>query len=112
MYLDSRLIIGQVNGDFETRDERMQGYLAKVQYAQAQFKGFILKQIPRGQNSHANSLVMLATSLESSLSRVVVIKEMDTSSLTRACLIRVCNLHMGPSWMEPYSKLFEARIFA
>ena len=30
LYLDSRLIVGQVNGDFETRDERMQGYLAEV----------------------------------------------------------------------------------
>ena len=30
LYLDSRLIVGQVNGDFETRDERMQGYLAKM----------------------------------------------------------------------------------
>ena len=30
VYLDSRLVMGQVNGDFEARDERMQGYLAKV----------------------------------------------------------------------------------
>ena len=30
LYSNSRLIVGQVNGDFEARDERMQGYLAKV----------------------------------------------------------------------------------
>ena len=30
LYFDSRLVVGQVNGDFEARDERMQGYLAKV----------------------------------------------------------------------------------
>ena len=30
LYLDSRLVMGQVNRDFEARDERMQGYLAKV----------------------------------------------------------------------------------
>ena len=30
LYLDSRLVMGQVNGDFEAWDERMQGYLAKV----------------------------------------------------------------------------------
>ena len=41
----------------------MQGYLAKVQNARAQFKSFILKQIPKGQNSHTNSLAMFATSL-------------------------------------------------
>ena len=97
LYSNSRLIVGQVNGDFEARDERMQRYLAKVQNARAQFKGFILKQIPRRQNSYADSLVMLVTSLESSLPRVVVIEEMDTSSLTGASLIGVCNLYVGPS---------------
>ena len=35
LYSDSRLVVGQVNGDFEARDERMQGYLAKVQNARA-----------------------------------------------------------------------------
>ena len=35
LYSDSRLIVGQVNGDFETWDERMQVYLAKVQNARA-----------------------------------------------------------------------------
>ena len=81
LYSDSRLVMGQVNGDFETQDEKMQRYLAKVQNAQAQFKGFILNQIPRGQNSHTDSLAILAISLESSLSRVVIIEEMDSSIL-------------------------------
>ena len=60
-----------------------------------------MKQIPRGQNSHADSLAMLVTSLESSLPRVVVIEEMDSSSLTGAPLIEVCSIHVGPSWMDP-----------
>ncbi|XP_075655144.1 uncharacterized protein LOC142625351 [Castanea sativa] len=65
LYSDSWLVVGQFNGDFEARDERMQGYLAKVRQAQVHFKSFTLKQIPRGQNSHADSLAMLATSLRS-----------------------------------------------
>ena len=60
-----------------------------------------MKQILRGQNSHADSLAMLATSLESSLPRVVVSEEIDTSSLTGASLIGVCSLHVGSSWMDP-----------
>ena len=35
LYFDSRLVVGQVNGDFEAQDERMQGYLTKVQNARA-----------------------------------------------------------------------------
>ena len=97
LYSDSRLVVGQVFIDFEARDERMQGYLAKVQSARAQFKGFVLKQIPKGQNSHADSLVILATSLESSLPRVVIVEDIDSSSLTRVPLVGVYNLHVGSS---------------
>ena len=89
----------------------MQGYLAKVQNARAQFKGFILKQILRGQNSHADSLAMLATLLESSLPWVVIIEKMDSSSLTRAPLVGVqppCGVELD----RPYSKFFEAEIVA
>ena len=30
VYSNSRLVVGQVNGKFEARDERMQGYLVRV----------------------------------------------------------------------------------
>ena len=32
MFLDSRLVVGQVKGELEARDERMQGYLSQVRY--------------------------------------------------------------------------------
>ena len=35
LYYDSWLVVGQVNGEFDARDEKMQGYLTKVQHAQA-----------------------------------------------------------------------------
>ena len=35
LYSDSRLVVGQVNGDFKAQDERMHGYLAMVQSARA-----------------------------------------------------------------------------
>ena len=97
LYSDSRLVVGQVNGDFEARDERMQGYLAKVQSARAQFKGFVLKQIPRGQNSYVDSLAMLVTFLGSSLPWVIVVEDMDSSSLIKVSSIEVYNLHVGTS---------------
>ena len=43
---------------------------------------------------------MLATSLESNLPQVVIIEEMDSSSLTGIPSIGVCNIHVGPSWMD------------
>ncbi|XP_075669744.1 uncharacterized protein LOC142639458 [Castanea sativa] len=101
LYFDSRLVVGQVNGEFEAWDERMQGYLGKVPHARAQFKSFVLKQIPRGQNSHADSLATLATSLGSRLPWVVIFEGMDSSSLTKVSLVEMHSLHVRTSWMDP-----------
>ena len=30
LFLDSRLVVGQVRGEFEAKDERMQGYLSQA----------------------------------------------------------------------------------
>ena len=30
LFSDSRLVVGQVRGEFEAKDERMQGYLSQV----------------------------------------------------------------------------------
>ena len=62
MFSDSRLVIGQVKGELEARDERMQGYLVQVRRLQARFESFSLLHIPRSGNTHANSLATLATS--------------------------------------------------
>ena len=34
LFSDSRLVIGQVRGEFEAKDERMQGYLSQVKFLQ------------------------------------------------------------------------------
>ena len=95
VYSDSQLVVGQVNGEFE--DECMQGYLVKVRQVQSCFKSFTLRQIPRGQNSHADSLAMLATSLGSNLPRVTIVEDMAHSSFIKKPLVRVHSIYVGPS---------------
>ena len=63
VFSDSRLVIGQVKGEFEAKDERMQGYLSQVKCLQLKFDSFDLLHIPRNGNAHADSLAMLATFL-------------------------------------------------
>ena len=62
LYLDSRLVVGQVKGEFETKDEMMRGYLSQVKTMQSKFESFNLLPVPRSGNAHADSLAMLATS--------------------------------------------------
>ena len=67
LFSDSRLVIGQVKGEFEAKDERMQGYLSQVKCLQPKFDAFDLLHVPRNGNAHADSLAMLATSLAQDL---------------------------------------------
>ena len=62
VFLDSRLVVGQVKGEFEAKDERMQGYLSQVKCLQSKFDSFDLLHIPRNGNAHVDSLAMLAIS--------------------------------------------------
>ena len=85
-------MVGQVNGKFEARDECIQGYLVRVKQVRVNFKSFILKQISRGQNFYADSLVMLVMSLGSNLPRVVIVEDMANSSLVKKPLVGVHNI--------------------
>ena len=55
IFSDSRLVVGQVKGELEAKDMRMQHYLNQVRHLQLGFKSFSLQQIPRSRNTHAES---------------------------------------------------------
>ena len=76
IFSDSRLVVGQVKGELEAKDVRMQKYLNQVRRFQSGFKSFTLLQIPRSRNTHANSLATLATSLAQSLPQVILIEDL------------------------------------
>ena len=67
VFSDSRLVVGQVGGELEARDERMQGYLNQIKFLQSKFESFSLHHIPRSGNTHADSLATLASSSAKSL---------------------------------------------
>ena len=62
VFSDSKLIVSQVKEELEARDARMQEYLSQVRRVQIKFESFDLSHIPRGENTHADSLATLATS--------------------------------------------------
>ena len=83
VFSDSRLVVGQVKGEFEAKDERMQGYLSQVKCLQSEFDSFDLMHIPKTSNAHADSLAMLATSSAKDLPRVILIEDLYKPTETR-----------------------------
>ena len=76
IFSDSRLVVGQVQGELEAKDLRMQEYLNQVRYLQFGFEYFNLSQILRSRNTHANSLATLATSSTQSLHWVILVEDL------------------------------------
>ena len=76
LFPNSRLVIGQVKGEFEAKDERMQGYLSQVKCLQLKFDSFDLLHVPRSDNAHADSLAILATSSAQDLRRVILVENL------------------------------------
>ena len=62
IFPNSKLVVGQIKGELEARDERMQRYLSQVRHLQSRFESLNLLHISRSGNTHADSLAMLATS--------------------------------------------------
>ena len=76
VFSDSRLIVGQVKGELEARDVRMQEYLSQVRHLQLDFEFFDLSHISRSGNTHADSLATLATSSMQGLPRVILVEDL------------------------------------
>ena len=62
IFSDSRLVVGQVKGELEARDVRMQEYLSQVKGLQSDFNLFSLSHVSQSGNTYADSLTTLATS--------------------------------------------------
>ena len=110
VFSDSKLVVGQVRGDLEARDSRMQEYLCKIRSVQENFEVFDLSHIPRSGNTHADSLATLATSSTQDLPRVVLVEDLYTPTSIHHGMPRIHQIKLGPSWMDSISLFLEKDI--
>ena len=97
MFSDSRLVVGQVKGELEARDERMQGYLSQVRHLQSRFESFSLLHVPRSGDTHVDSLTTLATSSAQSLPRVILIENLCKPTEVKGKVVHVQQVRVEPS---------------
>src|SRR5436189_6408477 len=62
-YGDSKLIINQLRGEYEVRSDDLIPYFDFALQMAEQFEGFYIGHVPRQDNTHADALAGLATSL-------------------------------------------------
>ena len=65
---DSKLVIGQIGGEYEAKEERMQKYLKLTKQLTQEFDIVEFVQIPRSQDMGADEVSKLASSEEGGIS--------------------------------------------
>ena len=95
-----------MKGELKARDERMQGYLTRIKHLQKKFESFDLQHIPRGENTHVDSLATLATSLAQNLPRVILVEDLGKPSGEKENMIYVSHVRVGlTGWTPSFSFL-------
>ena len=97
VFSDSRLVVGQVKGELEARDVRMQEYLSQVRRLQSNFEFFNLTHVSRSGNTHADSLATLATSSEQGLPRIILVEDLCRADVVKKDMVRIHQVRVGPS---------------
>ena len=110
MFSNSRLVVGQVKGELEARDSRMQEYLSQVRHIQTKFEFFDLSYISKSGNTHADPLATLATSSAQDLPRVILVEDLCTPTPIKRDLFWVHQIKLGLSWMDPILLFLERDI--
>ena len=59
---DSKLVTGQMNNEYEAKEDRMKRYLALTNQLISNFDDVKITQVPREENSEANKVARLASS--------------------------------------------------
>ena len=101
MFSNSRLVVGQVKGELEARDVRIQEYLSQVKRRRPSFDLFSLSYISRSGNTHANSLATLTTSWARELPQIILIEHLSRANEVVKDTVRAHEVGVGPSWMDP-----------
>ena len=110
VFLYSKLVVGQVRGDLEACDLRMHEYLCQIRSIQAKFEVFDLSYIPRGGNTHAESLATLATSLAQDLPQVILVEDLCTPTSLHQGMPQIHQIKLGSNWVDSISLFLEKDI--
>ncbi|XP_027155690.1 uncharacterized protein LOC113780842 [Coffea eugenioides] len=96
---DSQLVVCQVLGEYEAKDETMQRYLSKVHQLIVYFESFEIQRIPHSQNRRADALSRLASTSFSDLNKTVLVEMLSEPGYMEEV---ACPVNTGETWMSPF----------
>ena len=104
---DSQLVVGQVNEEYETRDQHMNKYVCLVKLRLESFMAWKLEYIPRGSNEKIDALATMASTLPTKETVLLPVYYQPEPSIAAN---RVNNIEEAyPSWMTPIVRYLISR---
>ena len=100
---DSQLVVNQLQGSYQTRDTKMAAYLKIVKELQVGFESFSILQVPRVENSHADSLANLGAAIQTTtpMSIPLVYVQWPATWKDEPLDQTIAEISSEPSWMTP-----------
>ncbi|XP_034202236.1 uncharacterized protein LOC117617090 [Prunus dulcis] len=98
IHSDSQLVVNQVTADFAAKDASMHAYLSTAHQLLRSFQAYEIKQIPRGENSHADALARLASAINDKVGRKVPVEILAQPSTVTS---EACAVRYEDTWMSP-----------
>ena len=84
--------------------------MGRVRRMQTKFESFDLLHIPRGENTHADSLATLATSSVRNFPRVIIVEDLCTPTSPEKEVCQINQTSLSSNWMDPILKFLESDV--
>ncbi|GKB61831.1 reverse transcriptase domain-containing protein [Tanacetum coccineum] len=99
VYTDSLLIVNQVKGLYEAKEDIMRRNLAKVRELQGHYNNFTMTQIHMSKNKYADTLSKLASSSFAHLTKSVLVEVVPCRSIKVKAINTI--KEVSDTWMDP-----------
>ncbi|XP_073138428.1 uncharacterized protein [Henckelia pumila] len=100
IHSDSQLIVSQVNGNYEAKEDKMLEYLTQVNELLSCLDSYDVKQIPRVENKSADRLAKLASSLANIDNRKITFLTYGKEKTDGSDVTIFCADSKEPSWKD------------
>lgn len=107
IFMDSLLVVNQVKGEYEAREEQMIKYQELVVAMCKKLHQVFIEQIPMEQNSQADALSKLATSEGVADMSNIVLTKLPCSAISGRAVATIDA--EGENWMTPIVTYLKAR---
>ncbi|GMQ10117.1 hypothetical protein CsSME_00053247 [Camellia sinensis var. sinensis] len=97
VYNDSQLVVNQISGDYEAKDDKMAKYQELVRNEIIKFKVVRIEQTGQEENSKADELASFASMVDTSIPHPFLVDFLPRPSIEELKAVEVFYAELGPS---------------